>query len=174
LDRALSVPVELATEVLDFWAVAQPSSSLSALKDEIGVRAELYSFQYERERAADPTKVNWVAREDDSLGYDLLDLNPRPQRLIEVKGSGARTLRFYVSDNELRVAEENPQSYEIHFWGGIDTQRQRPQEYKLLREQGFPELIMDVFAAIRDGHLASRTASLLVTRPSAPPEGQTD
>jgi hypothetical protein len=164
LTDELRIPDNVTSDVLDFWAVDELGESLGAMKDEIGLRGELYTYQFERERAADPTKIVWPAREDDTLGYDISDLDASPRRLIEVKASGSEDLRFYLSRHELYVAEQKRNQYEVQFWGGVDLSRSKPVEYRLLREKGFPISISDVYGEIQVGRLTAEAANFVVTR----------
>jgi hypothetical protein len=72
-------------------------------------------------------KVTRVSLEDDSLGYDVLsyeaDGSPRH---IEVKTSAAQTntVRFFMSDNEMRKSHTLP-NYYVYYVDGINTKSPR-------------------------------------------------
>jgi uncharacterized protein DUF3883 len=146
LDHQLRVPSRLLRDLIDFWALLPEASSNNADdgKKAIGDRGELYSYQLERMRSSNPTHVRWVARDSDSLGYDIEDSSLAPARLIEVKASALRTVRFILSANEWRVAHRSGELFEVHFWGGIDLSRPPAAEYELLRSQGFPLIYKDI------------------------------
>src|SRR5439155_4669808 len=86
----------------------------------------------------DPTKILWVARDSDSLGWDVEDHTVRPWRRIEVKGRRDREIIFHLSQNEWEKAHDFREHYELQFWGGIDLRRDPMVEYAALRSEGFP------------------------------------
>lgn len=49
-----------------------------------------------------------------------------------------------MSDNEWRKAHDQPSSYEVQFWGGIDLNRPAAEEYAALRARGFPIVLRDL------------------------------
>ena len=108
------------------------------VKKGIGDRAESHSYRYLRLNASDVTKIRWVSRDDDNLGYDIEDLDSDPTERIEVKGSSGEEVRFYISANEWRVSEDNPDTYVIHFWGEIDLNRSETDEFAILSKNGYP------------------------------------
>lgn len=144
----LTVPAALVAELTAVWALLAPPSGqraeLETRRKVIGNRAEAYSYQYTRIAAASPSAIKWVARDDDTLGYDLEDRATSPYRRIEVKGSGGLEPRFFMSDNEWRQAHDDPASYEIQFWGGIDLNRPVAEEYPILQAAGFPLVLHNV------------------------------
>lgn len=61
-------------------------------------------------------KVRWVSQEDgDGAGYDIHSYNARGEdRLLEVKTTrGARTTPFFLTRNEVSLAEERPDSFRL-------------------------------------------------------------
>jgi len=63
------------------------------------------------------SKVRWVAQEDgDGAGYDVHSFNQRGEdRLIEVKTTrGVRTTPFFISRNELSLAQERPEHFRLY------------------------------------------------------------
>jgi hypothetical protein len=44
----------------------------------VGDRAEMYIVQYERSRIVDATRIIWVSRDTDSLGWDVEDRSVTP------------------------------------------------------------------------------------------------
>lgn len=75
-------------------------------RKQVGDRAELYSVQTERSRIANPSVIAWVARESDTLGWDVEDRSVTPHRCVEVKGRRDGEVIFYLSENEWRRAHE--------------------------------------------------------------------
>ncbi len=104
----LRIPAALLEELIDVWALlpdrAPPTDDS---RTAIGDRGELYSYRLERLRSEDSNKIRWVARDDDSLGYDIEDLSVTPQRRIEAKASASRETRFILSANEWDVAHRH-------------------------------------------------------------------
>jgi hypothetical protein len=151
----ITIPSDLVAELTAAWALLPPPSAKQAELDTrrklIGDRAELYSWQLERLHAVEPSTIAWVARDDDTLGYDIEDRSKLPHRRIEVKGSGGRRTRFYLSDNEWRKAHDWPDNYEVHFWGGIDLNRSTSEEYQVLRTDGYPTVFANVPALLKAG-----------------------
>ncbi|MDP2402178.1 MAG: DUF3883 domain-containing protein [Actinomycetota bacterium] len=103
---------------------------------ELGDWAESTSIQYEKRRLADEgftslaASVEWVSREDEGLGYDILsyvganclDLDPETRLRVEVKAMGLRreAFRFYLTRNEWQVAQSSPDRYLFHLWRLVD------------------------------------------------------
>ncbi|AEV34870.1 hypothetical protein PSE_0358 [Pseudovibrio sp. FO-BEG1] len=86
----------------------------------LGQQGEAYVFQLEKQRlqaAGRPDlaeKICWVSREEgDGLGYDIRSYEPDgSERLIEVKTTnGNRETPFYLSENELRLSEDEPERF---------------------------------------------------------------
>ena len=115
------------------------------------MRAELYSLQRERSEAHDPSAIAWVAKDSDSLGWDIEDRTATPYRKIEVKGSRQENAVFFLSANEWKQASIHGTNYEVHFWGDIDLQREEPSEYASLRAIGFPIVILNISDKIASG-----------------------
>ncbi len=153
----LDIPPTLVDELVAVWALIAPPSEARAVEDArrktIGNRAEAYSYQLERLGATNGSDIIWVARDDDDLGYDIEDRSTTPRRRIEVKGSGGVEPRFFMSDNEWRKAHDDPTSYEVQFWGGIDLNRPAADEYVTLRSNGFPIVFQDLPSLVSAGLL---------------------
>lgn len=146
--QRLILPPSLVAELTTVWALLRPPSDARGDADRrrksIGDRAEAYSYQLERLGAERTATIVWVAQDDDTLGYDIEDRSTTPRRRIEVKGSGGLEPRFFMSDNEWRKAHDDPDSYEVHFWGGIDLNRIAADEYVALRASGFPVVLRNL------------------------------
>lgn len=90
-----------------------------------GRMAEELTLRHERERLTALGYANlvpdWVGFEDNSLGYDVRSYavgtggTVRP-RYIEVKGTNADDLRFYLTRNEWRAAQRHATDYIVHLW----------------------------------------------------------
>jgi hypothetical protein len=165
LDSHLRVPATLVEELLATWALQPiPRRPDEEARQEIGDRAEAYSYQLERERAGDPSRVQWVALDDDALGYDIKNAATSPERCIEVKGSQGPEVRFFLSSNEWEVGHRLVEAYEIHFWGGISLTRPRATEYRQLREQGYPLVFRNLPRVLESGQLIGTPSQYLITK----------
>ncbi|MFJ4755004.1 DUF3883 domain-containing protein [Streptomyces sp. NPDC088763] len=161
----LRIEASLVSEMGDVWSLLPaPVGPVLDFKKDMGNRGELYSYQFCRMHAADGTKVRWVARDDETLGYDIEDLNYDPKRRIEVKASGDANVRFYLSQNEWAVARELGDNYEVHFWGGISLKSPVQEEFDKLRGLGFPLIFRGLSNLITSGSLAAIPTQYLVTR----------
>lgn len=168
LDSHLRVPADLVRELLATWSLQPILWSLNEeTRHEVGDRAEAYSYRREQEKAGDPSRVQWVALDDDSLGYDIRNAGTSPARCIEVKGSQGSDVRFFLSSNEWDVGHKLGDAYEVHFWGGISLTRPRPEEYRTLRSAGYPLVIRNLVKAIGSGELLATPSQYLVTVPGA-------
>lgn len=149
------------------WALLPPpareEAAAEAIRKTIGNRGELYSYQFERLEADAASDIVWVARDDDNLGYDIEDRSADPRRRIEVKASGEAIVRFFLSENEWRKAHEAPATYEIQFWGGIDLASDPADEFKRLRDQGFPLVFSDLPTQLGNGDLRAAPVKWRVT-----------
>lgn len=165
----LRIPAELAAELQAVWALLPPTSTddsvTDAIRKTIGDRGELYSYQHERLAADRPSDIVWVARDDSNLGYDIEDRSSTPPRRIEVKASGDTAVRFLLSDNEWRKAHDNPGTYAVQFWGGVDLNVAPAQEYSRLRARGYPLIFLDLPTLISDGALQAEPIKWRVVQP---------
>lgn len=165
LDSHLRVPVALVDELLATWALQPvPRFRNEAARREVGDRAEAYSYRLEQETSGDPSCVQWVALDDDSLGYDIRNGVATPARCIEVKGSQGREVRFFLSLNEWEVGHCLGDAYELHFWGGISPARPRPAEYRALRQEGYPLVFKNLARAFETGKLQATPTEYLITQ----------
>lgn len=163
LDTHLRVPADLVRELLATWSLQPfPSSSNEETRHEVGDRAEAYSYRWEQEKARDPSEVQWVALDDDSLGYDIRSTGTTPERCIEVKGSQGGDVRFFLSSNEWEIGHRLGDAYEIHFWGGVSPARARPEEYRALRDAGYPLVFRNLRRTIALGDLLATPSQYLV------------
>ena len=87
---------------------------------ELGEAGERYLFQSEQNRLSSigrddlAGKVRWVSKEEgDGAGYDILSFSPSGERRwLEVKTTnGPINTPFWITRNELRVAEEHPHRF---------------------------------------------------------------
>ena len=161
--------------LVEIWALL-PTRTLEKIdhRKAIGDRGELYSYYFEQSRADDANSIRWVARDDESLGYDIEDVSKKPQRRIEVKASRAAESRFYLSANELNVACSHGENYEIHFWGTIDLDRTPADEYQRLRAEGYPIIYRNVSQRLEEGSLIAQPTQYLVESTVSPCDGEAE
>jgi hypothetical protein len=136
----LVIPNAILQELNSVWALLPPEPEIpkwAAERKAVGNRAEMYTVQLERTRVS-PSKILWVARDSDSLGFDVEDTSVSPTRCIEVKGRRDNDVVFYLSEREWEKAQELGDRYEVHFWGEIDLATEPAVEYALLRNNGYP------------------------------------
>lgn len=163
LDSHLRIPVALVEELLATWALQPvPRSIDEEGRKQVGDRAEAYSYRLEQETADDPSRIQWVALDDDSLGYDISNATTTPARCIEVKGSQGHEVRFFLSSNEWRVGHGLGDAYELHFWGCINLTRPRPEEYRALKAQGYPLVFRNIEKALKSGNLRAIPSQYLI------------
>ena len=88
----------------------------------LGEAGELFVFQAEQNWLSSngrddlAAKVRWVAKEDgDGAGFDILSFSRRgEERWLEVKTTnGPPTTPFWISENERRVSEDNPDTFRL-------------------------------------------------------------
>ncbi|QIG96335.1 MULTISPECIES: DUF3883 domain-containing protein [unclassified Bradyrhizobium] len=88
----------------------------------LGRDGEELVFQYEHQRLKQldrpdlAKKVRWISEElGDGAGYDILSFDERGnERLLEVKTTvGANVTPFYITRNELSLAEERPDAFRL-------------------------------------------------------------
>ena len=88
----------------------------------LGEAGELFVFQAERNWLSSngrddlAARVRWVAKEDgDGAGFDILSFSRRgEERWLEVKTTnGPPTTPFWISENERRVSEDNPDAFRL-------------------------------------------------------------
>lgn len=169
----LLVPKSLLDELDNFLALLPPDSQVptwAVERKKVGDRAELYTVRHERQAAADPSRIAWVAQETDSLGWDVENRECVPLRRIEVKGSRQQEPVFYLSDKEWQKAQEFPSSYEVHFWGGIDLSRDPSEEFLKLRSLGFPLVLSPLVDHVSSGVWLKEAVQWRISR-AAPNRG---
>jgi hypothetical protein len=169
---SILIPKTLMDELNSVWALLPPQPETPTWVMErkaIGNRAEMYTVQIERLAAADPSTIAWVARDSDTLGWDVEDRAVAPLRRIEVKGSRETDPVFFLSDNEWKKASEHATAYEIHFWGGIDLSRQPAEEFQMLRSLGFPIVVTGIIDEVARGVWCADAVRWRVYRAAAAP-----
>ena len=80
-----------------------------------------------------------------------------------MKASQRGDVRFFLSAHEYQVAHDDPGSYEVHFWGEIDLNRDPNTEFSALRQRGFPLTFPDLAAHLADGRLEAVPTKYRVT-----------
>jgi hypothetical protein len=164
---ALAIPKPLVDELNSVWSLLPPAPETPAWVVErkaVGNRAEMYTVHMEKLIANDPAAIVWVARDSDGLGWDVEDRGTSQLRRIEVKGSRNVEPVFLLSENEWQKASEHADSYEIHFWGGVDLSRQPAEEFLFLRREGFPIVIRNIVAEVDGGKWRAKPALWRITR----------
>lgn len=157
-------------ELDSVWNEVPPTSRLwwadqEAQRKAIGDRAELYSMQFERSAALGAWRqINWVSRDDDSLGYDI-EVSGTTTRRIEVKGSTRPDVGFFLSVNEYRAAGRYGESYEIQYWGHINQLKDPPADYQRLLAAGYPVRIQNPVAALGSSPWTMQPSQYRVTGP---------
>jgi len=122
-------------------------------KREIGDIAEELMFAYEKERVrraggkVECLCINHVSKLRPDVGYDMESFNGQNpgmvhDRFIEVKGARGVHTRFFMSDNEIKVAKKLKDRYWIYFVGGIEK-RMRTAKNKPLLFQNPAESILN-------------------------------
>ncbi|MBV7669656.1 DUF3883 domain-containing protein [Streptomyces halstedii] len=168
LTDRLTVAADVVAEISDVWSLLPPTAGPDFdYRKDMGNRGELYSYQYCRLAADDPAKVRWVARDDETLGYDIEDANFAPKRMIEVKASGDKSVRFFLSRNEWGMAHRFGDCYEIHFWGGISLKAPVKDEFDKLTGLGYPLIFRGLEGMLASNQLSAVPTQYLVTRSGA-------
>lgn len=162
VEGKLLISPELSRLLVESAELSSPPQLRDDPRKELGDRAEAYSVRFLRLRAQDQAKIRWVARDNETLGYDIEDENE--DHLIEVKGSVSTEVQFYLSANEFSVMHDNPDRYFIHFWGGIDLSKPRQREYGQLLEAGYPKVIDGLPARLSDGEYEATPRVYKVTK----------
>jgi len=85
---------------------------------QLGELAEKFIIKYEQNRISSVERVFWIAPVDTGRGFDIMSYENSDyldERFIEVKSySDERKLSFYWSENEIKVAKENPEKYYLY------------------------------------------------------------
>ena len=163
---SLSCTQIVSKEILSYRKPTKRSVSPDQLEKELarkkiyGERAELFVMDFEMMRLKDDdlfSKVIHVALENTAAGYDIQSFSTEEgttlPRFIEVKSVGD-DMAFYLSRNEVRVAEELGNDYFLYL-----VQRSRMED-----ETYTPRIIRDPFKKIfRDGDWSFRPDSFKVT-----------
>jgi hypothetical protein len=168
----LVLPLREIEDLLAVTAMEQTAEVPDWVSDKqtIGWRAELYSLRLERARHG-ALQVLHVSRDvGDGFGYDIEDTTAEPSRLIEVKGSRAALVTFVLTARELRSAREQPERYEIQFWGEMALSRDPRREFDLLCDRGYPVVLRDVAMSIDDGAWPARPDTWRVAASASLPQ----
>jgi hypothetical protein len=149
----VDIPASIFTTIDTPWSLIPLPRPDDGRRKAVGSRAEAYSFHYLRLSGASSPKLTWVALDDESLGYDIEDRTAGDLRRVEVKGSEQQKVRFFLSENEHRVAHADPETYAVHFWGDINLNRNPNVEFNVLRSRGFPVVFDNLADHLADGRL---------------------
>ena len=163
----VTIPSTLYANLGTPWSLIPLPTPDDGPKKATGSRGEAYSYHLLRQEST-PSEINWVALDDDALGYDIEDRTQGLTR-IEVKASQQAEIRFFLTENEHKVAHTDPSTYVVHFWGDINLRRRPDAEYPDLRKRGYPIVFQDVAAHLDDGRLVAAPTRFRVTKPTAVP-----
>ena len=158
------IPSSLYASLDTPWSLIPLPRPDDGTKKAIGSRGEAYSYHLLRRAAKPANTITWVALDDDSLGYDIEDWTSGLTR-IEVKSSQKGDVRFFLTENEHRVAHSNPDTYVLHFWGNINLRRDPDHEFLALRSLGFPLIYHNLAKHLADGRLQAVATKYRVTAP---------
>lgn len=110
-------------------------------------KAEKLTVLYEidrLQRLGIDKQPKWVAIEDNTLGYDVLSFDKGQLtpigRMIEVKSTTVKPLRFFVTRNEWEQALKLGASYHFHVW---NMAANPPMLYELTADQVRPHIPSD-------------------------------
>ena len=157
------IPPRLFALIDTPWSVVPSPVAEEGQLEAVGHRAEAYSFHLLRRESNQSPAVVWVARDDQTLGYDIEDRSAEEVHRVEVKGSQGSVVRFYLSAHEHDVAHQDPKTYVIHFWGEIDLNRIPQMEFNILRQRGFPLRFEDFVSHLADRRLEAVPTNYRVT-----------
>lgn len=157
-------PSEIAELLSEVWVLPEQDNDL---RRAVGERGEYYSYRYERQLAADSSKIRWAAKDDDGLGYDIEDQNVVPHRRIEVKASRGPDVRFNLSVHEWDVAHIDPASYEVQYWGEVNMSRPLRGEFEALTNAGYPIILNNFIGLVESGEFVAEVASYNISKPRA-------
>ncbi len=161
------IPSTLYTDLDTPWSLIPLPTPDEGAKKAIGSRGEAYSYHLLRQGST-PSAIRWVALDDDALGYDIEDRTLGLTR-IEVKASHQDEVRFFLTENEHRVAHADPSTYVVHFWGHINLRKQPDAEYLALRKLGYPVVFQNLAAHLDDERLVAVPTRYRVTESTPAP-----
>ena len=161
------IPSSLYATLDTPWSLIPLPRPDDGTKKAIGSRGEAYSYHLLRRVAKPSNAITWVALDDDSRGYDIEDWTSGLTR-IEVKSSQYGEVRFFLTENEHKVAHSNPETYVLHFWGNINLRRDPDIEFLALRNLGFPLIYRNVPEHLADGRLQAVATRFRVSALAGP------
>jgi hypothetical protein len=123
-------------------------------KDEVGKIGESLVREFERQRLlglghkVEAHCVRSISTVRVNAGYDIESFDgPSPtvayDRFIEVKGARASQLRFFWSDNEIRIAKRLGKKYWIYFQGSIDVAAGAARDEPILLNDPVSSILTD-------------------------------
>lgn len=161
------IPSSLYANLDTPWSLVPLPKPDDGTKKAIGSRGEAYSYHLLRQAAKPANTIIWVALDDDGLGYDIEDRTSGLTR-IEVKSSQQGEVRFFLTENEHRVAYSDPDTYVLHFWGNINLRQDPATDFWALRSVGFPLIFHNVAEHLADGRLQAVATRFRVSARVAP------
>jgi len=114
-----------------------------AERKEIGEIAEELMLAHEKERVrtaggkVECSCISHISKLRPDAGYDIASFDGESRgmahdRFIEVKGAKSTKIRFYMSDNEIKVAKTLKEKYWVYFIGGINKKTRTATNTPLL------------------------------------------
>jgi hypothetical protein len=102
----------------------------------------------EKGHVAEAMSIRSISKLRVNAGYDVESYNGKSKgvkydRFIEVKGSRDSKVRFFWTDNEIRVAREFGTKYWIYFQGGIDLKVKKAKNKLLMFENPIETILND-------------------------------
>ena len=147
-DEQLEVNPEYVDTIAAFISEGKgwtEESLLEHLKErkEIGDIAEQLVLEFERNRLkklrckVESISIRYIGKLRVDAGYDIDSFNGKTpnlnyDRFIEVKGAKNSKLKFFWSDNEIKIARKLGEKYWIYFQGGINTKTKTAKDTPLL------------------------------------------
>ena len=159
VDHGLTVAPAFATLVAAFIEESQGMSEerlreILKEKEEVGAFAEEHIRRFESDRLAagghvvESRCVRLVGRIRVNAGYDIESFDSSAptlmyDRFVEVKGAKTKDLRFFWSDNEMKVAEALGDRYWIYFQGGINIKKRQASIPPVLYQDPMKSILND-------------------------------
>ncbi|XKH50139.1 DUF3883 domain-containing protein [Chryseomicrobium palamuruense] len=109
---------EIITEIKKRIISPEQLENILQKQKDNGLRAEYLALEYESARLYNKKTVQHVSLKNVNLGYDILSysshMKSSPDRYIEVKGISEISSKFYLSRNEINMAEHYKDQYFLY------------------------------------------------------------
>ena len=159
----VTIPNEIFSVITAPWSLVPIPWPTDEPRRLVAWRAEAYSYHLLRLRSHHPSDVTWVARDDQTLGYDIEDRTNEEVQRVEVKGTRGNEVGFLLSAREHEIAHEEPETYTVHFWGQISLDRNPNSDFRNLTECGYPLIFQNLAAHLTDRCLRAVPTQYKVT-----------